>query len=84
MHHLCQEGYTGILGPSLPDLCKQRKVKIDIYPRRAKIVRISTGVLFASEKKTKIPKKKPKMSIKMPKKIRKTPKISIKRPFGQV
>ena len=53
MHHLCQEGYTGILGPSLPDLCKQRKVKMDmhyIYPRRAKIVRISTGVLFASEK----------------------------------
>ena len=53
MHHLCQEGYTGILGPSLPDLCKQRKVEMDLYytyPRRVKIVRISTGVLFASEK----------------------------------
>ena len=53
MHHLCQEGYTGILGASHPDLFKQGKVKIDIhyiYPRRAKIVRISTSVLFASEK----------------------------------
>ena len=49
MHHLCQEGYTGILGASHPDLFKQGKVKIDIhyiYLRRAKIVRISTSVQF--------------------------------------
>ena len=68
MHHLCQEGYTGILGPSLPDLCKQRKVKMDIYPRRAKIVRISTGVLFASEKLAhKNALKKHKISVTTPK-----------------